>query len=224
MENVDADILVVDLHLHVLRLGQHGHGRRRGMDAPLRLRLWHALYAVNAAFVLQPLIRALSRNVIDRFLDAAKLGFADVQRLGLKTVRGAVILIHAAKLRGKKRRFLPARARADLEDTAPLVVFVLGQKQNFQFLFKFSQPLLAGVSLVGKKATHFRILLGFRAREGFLHFLLAGEVFEVFFRRVLKVGLLLGILLPRPHVRNRFGVGKLCRQILIPFQNVVESL
>ena len=53
-EDVDAQILLVDLDIDFLGLRQHRDGRRRGMDAALRLGLRHALHAMHAGFELQP--------------------------------------------------------------------------------------------------------------------------------------------------------------------------
>ena len=50
---VDADIFVADLDIDILGLRQDGDRRRRRMDAPLRLRIRHALHAVHAGFEFQ---------------------------------------------------------------------------------------------------------------------------------------------------------------------------
>ena len=217
MEDVDADVLIVYLHLHVLRLGQHRHRRRGRMDPSLRFRFGHPLHAVHAALVLQKLIRALSRNVIHRFLDAAKLRFVTVRDLHFQAVIRAVALIHTAKLRRKQRRFLPARARADLQNTAPFVVLVLGQQQYFEFLFQRGKLFLTGIAFVGKQLPHLLVALRFRLREGFFHLLLASEILKILFRRFPYLRVFLGILLPRAHVRDHRGIGKLRGQKFIAF-------
>jgi len=51
---INAQILVFDLHINFLCFRQHGNRHRGGMDAPLGFRGWHALDAMNAAFVFQP--------------------------------------------------------------------------------------------------------------------------------------------------------------------------
>ena len=72
--DVDPQILVVDLDVDILGLGQHRDGRRRGVDAPAALGHRHALDAVDAAFELQPGEHALAVDRGDRFLVAAELG------------------------------------------------------------------------------------------------------------------------------------------------------
>ena len=102
-----------------------------------------------------------------------------------QAVLRAIVLIHPPELRREQRRFLPARARAQFEIAAPLVVFVLGQKQNPKFLLQSRQPLAAGLRLLGKQRFHLPVRLLFRLFEIGPHLPFAGEVFEVFFRRIL---------------------------------------
>src|SRR6185369_13964720 len=49
----DVEVLVVDLDVDIVRLGEHGDGGRRGVDAPLGLGRGHALHAVDAALVAE---------------------------------------------------------------------------------------------------------------------------------------------------------------------------
>ena len=58
--DVDAQVLVRQIDLDVLGLGQHRDGDRRGVDAPLRLGRRHALHAVHAALELEPAEGALA--------------------------------------------------------------------------------------------------------------------------------------------------------------------
>ena len=76
-EHVDAQILVVDLDVDLLGLGQHGDGRGRGVDAALRLGRRHALDAVHARFELRAArTRRWPGDRGDDFLVAAGRGFA----------------------------------------------------------------------------------------------------------------------------------------------------
>ena len=53
---IDLEVLVLDLHVHVLGLGQHRDGGRRGVDPALGLGDRHALHPVHTALVLQPAV------------------------------------------------------------------------------------------------------------------------------------------------------------------------
>jgi hypothetical protein len=59
----DADLQVaglVDLHVDLVGLGQHGHGGRRGVDPPLGLGRRHALHPVDAALEAQRVVHTRS--------------------------------------------------------------------------------------------------------------------------------------------------------------------
>src|SRR5205085_10737440 len=71
------DVGVLDLDLHLVRLGQHGDGGGRGVDAALRLGLGHALDAVAAALVAQVGVGVLAGDAEDHFLVAALLAGAE---------------------------------------------------------------------------------------------------------------------------------------------------
>ncbi len=49
--DINADILLVNLHIDLLRFRHHGHRDCRGVDAAAGLRLRHALYPVYARLV-----------------------------------------------------------------------------------------------------------------------------------------------------------------------------
>ncbi len=131
-EHVDAQILVVDLDVDLLGLGQHRHGRRRGVDAALRLGLRHALHAMHAGFEFEPRKHALAGDVGDDFLVAAGRRFAGREHVDLPAMPVGVALIHAEQIAGEQGRLFAAGAGAQFEDRALLVGGVLGQELNFQ--------------------------------------------------------------------------------------------
>ncbi len=89
-EQVLAIVLGLDVDLHVLRLGQHGHRGGRRVDSPLGLRLRHALHAMSAAFVLQLAVAAFAFDAQDHFLEAAQFRGAHVHDLDLPALGLAV--------------------------------------------------------------------------------------------------------------------------------------
>ncbi len=66
-EGVVAVVVGLEIDFDVLRLGQHGHGGGRGVDAALGFGLGHALHAMAAAFVLQLAVDALAFDAPGRF-------------------------------------------------------------------------------------------------------------------------------------------------------------
>ena len=69
---IDLQIGFVDVDIDVLGFRQNGDGRRRGMDAALRLGFRHALDAMHAGFEFQPRENAASGDLGDDFLVAAR--------------------------------------------------------------------------------------------------------------------------------------------------------
>ena len=63
----DPEIFGFDLEINFLRLGQHRHGRGGGVNAALRFRCGHALYAMNAALITQLPKNRFAGNFEDHF-------------------------------------------------------------------------------------------------------------------------------------------------------------
>src|SRR5574340_1064042 len=82
------------LDLHVLRLGHHRDRRGRGVDAPLRLGLRHALDAMRAALELEHGVRAVALDGEHALLDAAALVGADLELLPREAAPLGVALEH----------------------------------------------------------------------------------------------------------------------------------
>ena len=80
-EAVDPEVLLVDLDLDVLGLGEHRHGHRRGVDAAGGLGGGHALHAVHAALVLEAAVGAPPLDDGGDLLDAADAGLREVDDL-----------------------------------------------------------------------------------------------------------------------------------------------
>ena len=59
---LDAQIVVLDLDVDLLDLGQHRNRRRRGVDAALRFGIGHALHPMHAGFEFQFGERAAART------------------------------------------------------------------------------------------------------------------------------------------------------------------
>ena len=99
----------------------------------------------------------------------------------------AVALVHAVQLVGKERRLLAARARPDLEGTAPLVVAVLGQQQRLERFFRLRELFAAGLRLLEQHVPHLAHLL-LRLREGGVHLALRPAVGAVGLYEFFRLG------------------------------------
>src|SRR5881409_656808 len=74
-EHVDPEVLFLDLHVDLLRLGEHRHGRGGGVDATLRLGDGHALHPVDARLVPERPVDPRAPGGEDRLLEAAETPF-----------------------------------------------------------------------------------------------------------------------------------------------------
>ena len=114
--DVDLDLVGLDLDVHLLGLGQHGDGGGAGVDAPLRLRGGHALDAVDAALVFEPLENIRAGHFKNDFLEPAEVGRTGIHRLDFPAHGFAVAAIHAVKVGGEEGGFRATRAGADFDD------------------------------------------------------------------------------------------------------------
>src|SRR5207237_8926716 len=83
--DVDLQVVGIDLHLDLLGLRHHRDRRSGRVDAPLRLRLGHALDAVRAALPLEDGIRAVALERERGLLEAAGLARARATALDAQT-------------------------------------------------------------------------------------------------------------------------------------------
>ena len=108
----------LDLDLHLVRLGQHGHRGGRGVDAALLLGLGHALDAMAAALVAQVLKDVVAGDAEDDFLVAALLAGAEGDVLDLPALVAGVVRVHVVEVAGEQGRLVAAGAGADFHDDA----------------------------------------------------------------------------------------------------------
>src|SRR4029450_297324 len=97
-EGVDAQVLGLDLDVHVLRFRQHRHRDRGGVDAAGGLGGGHALHAVPTALEAQLGVDAVALHHGDHFLDAALSGARDGDDVHPPALPLRVALVHAEHL------------------------------------------------------------------------------------------------------------------------------
>ena len=76
-ESLPLDLAFVDMYFKLIRFGQYGYCRRRGMDTSLRLGHRHTLHAMHTRFVLERTIDILSHDVEDDLFVATYGTFAE---------------------------------------------------------------------------------------------------------------------------------------------------
>ncbi len=100
------------------------------MDASLRLRLRHALHAVDAGLELEPRVDPVSLDLEGGVLDAVDRGVVGVGHVDLPALRLGVADVHAHHLGGEERRFVAAGAGPDLDEDVLVVVGVLRLEED----------------------------------------------------------------------------------------------
>ena len=99
---VDLQVVVVDLDIDVLDLGQHRDGGGGRMDAAGGFGVGHALHAVHAGFEFELGEHAAAANFGDDFLEASLAAFAHRQDFGFPALLGGIALIHAEQIAGEQ--------------------------------------------------------------------------------------------------------------------------
>ena len=158
--DVDAEVLFVDCDIDILRLGQHGDGGRRGVDAPAGLGLRHPLHPVHAGFELEPGIGAAPADGGHSFLDSAESGLRHRHQLEAPALRLDVALVHAEQIAAEKRGFVAARARANLKDGVALIGFVRWQEEELECLLFLRNRHHQRGTLFLRQFPHFGLTLG----------------------------------------------------------------
>src|SRR5690606_37093478 len=125
VEDVDADVVPVDVHIHLVHLGHDGNGGRGRVDAPLGLGSGHALHAMDTGLVLRAAGGAAAVDLEDDLAVAARLVRAGVRDLGPPALAFRIALVHAEEVGREEARLVPAGTRTDLHDHVALVRRVL---------------------------------------------------------------------------------------------------
>ena len=168
-ENVDAQILVVDLDVDLLGLGQYRDGRGRGVDAARGFGFRDALDAVDAGFEFEAGEDIAPGDRGRRLLDAAESRVGQVEQLEAPALQRRIALVHPKKLSSKQGGFFAPRPGAHFEDGVALVILVARQQRRPDLRLQFGEALL--------DAAHFlfgeRLQFGIGVRLG--HLLRGGQ-------------------------------------------------
>ena len=115
-EHVDLQVLVVDLDVDLVGLGQHEDRRRGRVDPALALGDRHPLHPVRPALVLEARPRALAPHEEGDLVEPAEVARVDRQRLDLQPVASGVRLVHLVEVAGEQVGLLAALGAPDLDD------------------------------------------------------------------------------------------------------------
>ena len=136
---VDAQVGLVDLNVDLLRLGQHGNGSSRGLDAALALGLGNALNAVHAGLVLHNGIDLVALDLELDALEAASLAGAGVKHGHLPLLGLEEALVHLEQVAGKDCCLVATGGGADLDNGVLLIVGVAGDEHELDVFLQLGQ-------------------------------------------------------------------------------------
>ena len=222
--HVDADILFIDDHVHILRLRHDRNGDGGGVDPAAGLGFRHALDAVHAAFIFQAGISALARDHEGDLLHAADADLVRADGFHLPAPALRVLHIQAVHLGREQGCLVSARAGADLHDHVFIVVGVLRQEKDLQLLLQLFDAFFRLRVLFLEKLPHLFVVFLFQHGKAVLFVLLCLLVFPVRLHKRGQVALLLHqraeTLLIGRHVR----LVQFIHDLLIPMKQVFQSV
>src|SRR5690606_11704627 len=97
------------------------------MDAALTFGFWHALDAMNAAFVLEFTVSALPAHLKNDVLEAAHPGFVLVDHFDFPPLTFGIVAVHTEQISHEQAGFVTAGPGANLHNDVLIVARVLGQ-------------------------------------------------------------------------------------------------
>ena len=220
MEDVDADIVPVNVHVDLVDLGHDGDGGGGGVDTPLRLGGGHALHAVDAGLVLQARVRAASDDLEVDLAVAA--GFVRARDLCAPASTFRVALVHAEQVGCEQACLVATCAGADLDDHVAVVGGILRDECEFQVTV---EALRLGGEAVDLLAGHVLHLVVALAQEDLCLVQFAGGVPPEAEQLddLLDACALLGDLLDTPMVRGDLWVREHAVQLVVTSLDLGES-
>ena len=148
VKNVNPQVILFQVNLNRIGLRQHGHGGRRGMDAPLRLRFRHPLHPMDAGLKLEAAESGPAVHRKSNPVETAQIGRVGVQQIHRPVLFLGKAMVHPIEVGGEQGRLLPAGGGVDLHDDIPLVVGVAGQQGDFETLRQLVQTEVGGGQLL----------------------------------------------------------------------------
>ena len=146
-----------NVDFHIFDFGKNGDGCCRGLDTSLRFGFRDTLDTMNAGFVFQTRINALSLDKKRDFLDATKLRFVDGHDGNFPALPVGVHTVHPKEVRAEQCGFLTACSRTDFHDDGTVIVLVARQQQDPDFLLQLCKLCAGGGRFLFGKLCHVSI-------------------------------------------------------------------
>ena len=128
------------------------------MYAASRLCLRHALHSVHTGLILKLRVGSLTVNHEGYLLEAAYAYLVKRSKLSLPAVLHCIACIHPVEVGCKKCRLISSDTCSYLHVNVFVVVRILRQQQNPQFIFHLLYNVSCGIKLLLKHIPHVRII------------------------------------------------------------------
>jgi hypothetical protein len=192
--HVVAQVLVLELDVDLLGLGQDRDRGGRGVDAPLGLGGRDPLDAVHARLPLEPREHVLALDEDDDLFPSARGPGRRRHHVALPAVPLGEPAVHAVEVGGEQRGLVAPGAGPDLEHRVLGVVGIFGQEQDLDRLLRGVALGVEGPRLVARQLAQLGVGLG-------RHHLAGG----------VEIGAQLAV--PRPGPDQGLELGVLARQL-----------
>ena len=140
--DINPAVLILDYHVHILRLWHNRHSRCGSVDTSAALRLRNTLNTVNTALVFQLGIGSFSCDHSHDLLETADSVFIDTDQLHFPVLALRIVHIHTVQLSRKQSGLISARAGTDFQNDVLVIIGVLGKKKYLKFLLQRFDLLL----------------------------------------------------------------------------------
>ena len=133
-KDIDAEVLVLDLEIDLFRLGKHGDGGSRGVNASLTLGDGNTLHAVHARFPAHCSVGAFTLDLEDCLLDSAERSVGLRDDLDAPAAALGEARVHPVKVGGENRGFVAAGASADFHDCRTIIERIVRNQRRLYAL------------------------------------------------------------------------------------------
>ena len=132
--DINADVFLVNVDIHFLRLRHNCYCNRGRMDAPAGLCLRHTLYPMDSRFIFHYRICAASGNHKGYILHAADPDLLALHKLHPPSSALGIMKIHAVDLCRKKRSLIPTGSGADLNYNIFIIIGIFREEQDLKLM------------------------------------------------------------------------------------------
>ena len=158
-ESLPFDLSFVDMHFELVRFGQHGYRRSRGMHASLGLRHRHSLHAMNTGFIFERAIYIHTRHVEDDLFVSSGSAFGERRNGVFESLDFKILGVHAEEVSGKDRRLVTSCTAANLHHHILSVFGILRQELQLQLFLQLRNLRLQFIDLRFRHLFQFGIRL-----------------------------------------------------------------